>query len=404
MASNYTYDRNDIQRLTRISLNDYFFTDDMDNIPPITIDCAFDLLGQLSEKYKSCMLMQLSEPLNNFCQFLFGINLEFNQQTQEKLKDVYIRCMKEITRVEKAFTDNVRLNDKEENDIKKKINICRSILEHCYHHTQYILDAGDNIYTNPYNISSSDNDNLHTHQLLCIKLAETFRRLKYKKDLDGNIYLPIYFEITNSETGEEYKQNSFAYEKKGTIDEFIRAMMNPNTHRELWKNFTEKLGYSSYVIKQMETTHMDDFPIIKTDRHIFSCRNGVYICGPDHCRQKDGPFKGQMRPIFMTYKEVEDKKIFKDGICAANFIDVEVDQQTINAVNNFELKDLKPQEELVKIFKDQDIPMEAIMWIFIMLGRLVYEVCECDRWEIIPFIKGHGGTGKSTIGNLILSI
>ena len=36
-------------------------------------------------------------------------------------------------------------------------------------------------------------------------------------------------------------------------------------------------------------------------------------------------------------------------------------------------------------------------WMYILIGRLLYEVNELDQWQVMPFLKGQAGTGKSTI-------
>ncbi len=115
MASyyNYTFERTGVERLDKIDLKEYFHTDDTDNIPPITIKCAINLLDKLCEKYKTCIIMQIEESLKYLCLFLFGTLLEFNQKTQNNLNDVLIKCENEIKRVEEAFYDNVRLKKKE---------------------------------------------------------------------------------------------------------------------------------------------------------------------------------------------------------------------------------------------------------------------------------------------------
>lgn len=37
-------------------------------------------------------------------------------------------------------------------------------------------------------------------------------------------------------------------------------------------------------------------------------------------------------------------------------------------------------------------------------GRMFYDVNERDTWQVIPFLKGVAGTGKSFIINILLSI
>jgi hypothetical protein len=43
------------------------------------------------------------------------------------------------------------------------------------------------------------------------------------------------------------------------------------------------------------------------------------------------------------------------------------------------------------------LPIEAQKWIFIFMGRMLHELNKFDQWQVILFIKGKGGTGKSCL-------
>ena len=44
------------------------------------------------------------------------------------------------------------------------------------------------------------------------------------------------------------------------------------------------------------------------------------------------------------------------------------------------------------------LPPEVQRWIYIFLGRLLHDLNHHDSWQIMPFLKGKAGTGKSAIG------
>lgn len=45
-----------------------------------------------------------------------------------------------------------------------------------------------------------------------------------------------------------------------------------------------------------------------------------------------------------------------------------------------------------------------IRWLFIFIGRLFYETNSADSWQVIPFLKGVAGTGKSTVIKVVQAI
>ena len=59
---------------------------------------------------------------------------------------------------------------------------------------------------------------------------------------------------------------------------------------------------------------------------------------------------------------------------------------------------------LDQIFTFQRWDEEMITWMFVFIGRMFYDVNERDTWQVIPFLKGVAGTGKSFIINILLSI
>jgi len=45
-------------------------------------------------------------------------------------------------------------------------------------------------------------------------------------------------------------------------------------------------------------------------------------------------------------------------------------------------------------------PLEAQRWVYVFLGRMLHALGTYDSWQIIPFFKGRGGSGKSTVAHV----
>jgi NOL1/NOP2/fmu family ribosome biogenesis protein len=46
-------------------------------------------------------------------------------------------------------------------------------------------------------------------------------------------------------------------------------------------------------------------------------------------------------------------------------------------------------------------PIEAQRWVYIFMGRMLHGLKEQEEWQIIPFLKGRGGSGKSTVATVV---
>ena len=56
---------------------------------------------------------------------------------------------------------------------------------------------------------------------------------------------------------------------------------------------------------------------------------------------------------------------------------------------------------LQQILDAQHLEEEVCCWLFVFLGRLLYATNQKDRWQVMLFIKGVAGSGKSTLGMLV---
>ena len=64
-----------------------------------------------------------------------------------------------------------------------------------------------------------------------------------------------------------------------------------------------------------------------------------------------------------------------------------------------------PEEEALpgapkKRLPGGQLPVDAQKWVYIFVGRLLHDLGAFDAWQIILFVKGKGGTGKSTIAQI----
>jgi hypothetical protein len=55
------------------------------------------------------------------------------------------------------------------------------------------------------------------------------------------------------------------------------------------------------------------------------------------------------------------------------------------------------RNECLHLIPDENEQARIVSWIYAFIGRLLYEVGQKDKWQVMPFIVGRAGTGKSLL-------
>jgi hypothetical protein len=196
--------------------------------------------------------------------------------------------------------------------------------------------------------------------------------------------------------------HTHAWRRLCSIKEFIYQNCQRHMDIEAWTWLHGQRNMELDVEKYLVEAEDIEFPELKRDRHIFSFRNGIYLAYRRNPELEDGEPDHDPRCDFLFYHELEDPQnaaTLDDSVVAINYFDVDMPMETIEGepsqipTPNFDL-----------IFTYQDIPPEALAWIYVLVGRLFYDLRELDDWEVLLFIKGVAGSGKSTLGRVIRRI
>ena len=65
-----------------------------------------------------------------------------------------------------------------------------------------------------------------------------------------------------------------------------------------------------------------------------------------------------------------------------------------------------PDDEPTQVDRVQNVvrntvPGDVQRWLYVLVGRLLFPVGQHDDWQVIPFLKGTAGTGKSSIAAIL---
>lgn len=226
-----------------------------------------------------------------------------------------------------------------------------------------------------YKFAPLDIEKLDSKQNLILYALNVLAMKQYRRYQGDKCYKKIY---------SPDNWYTHAWKKATTIDKFLHDIAKKEINGAQWKNLTSK-DNAKKTLEYLKTCEDYQFPDLKKDRHVFSFRNGVYITN----LKKDGIY-------YDYFHKYGSMPRLNDTLVSAKYFDAEF--------NNFDdvqdWRDIEtPNLEKVLRYQYQEEPEKEVIihWFYVFLGRLIFEVGEIDDWQIIPFIRGVAGCGKSTI-------
>ena len=170
-----------------------------------------------------------------------------------------------------------------------------------------------------------------------------------------------------------------------TIPEFVHSVAQKETRFEVWKNLTARAANARDAVKHLSECKDMQFPEIRKDRHVWSFNNGLFI------GKEWNPNMGKW--ISRFYKYDSDEYSYLDPtLVSSKYFDKHFEDYT--HLENW--KEI-PTPHFDSILNYQKFEEEVCHWMFVMGGKMCYDVGEIDGWQIIPFLKGIARSGKSTI-------
>ena len=241
-----------------------------------------------------------------------------------------------------------------------------------------------------------NDDSQRPHQIVLLHVLDLLAQphVRYRKSGDS-----CYSEVI---TKSKYASHAFA--KVCTITEFIYANITHEFNYPIWSLMTQSsLDGASHVAKFLEESVQSKFPELRRNRHLFAFENGLFdteqVAFYPFAERNDweaiaAAATHRLRPHYPKFVAVPPART----AVATNYFAVEFDAHTLTDADDF--MDIDPSsiacDDALKIIEDQALDTEAIVWFFVFLGRLMYDVGTHDNWQLIFFLKGVAGCGKST--------
>jgi len=180
---------------------------------------------------------------------------------------------------------------------------------------------------------------------------------------------------------------TYAWKKEVSIERLVYKYCKKELNYEQWHNLTVDKTNARNSISFLSKTDDPQFQELVKNRSVFSFQNGVYLA--KNYNSTTGKYYDRFYK-YGTYPSLEN------NIVAAKYF-----KKNFNMYENLENWYDIPTPFLQSIldfqFSDESEYIEISKWMYIMIGRMLYEVGDLDDWQVIGFIKGIAGTGKGTI-------
>lgn len=160
-----------------------------------------------------------------------------------------------------------------------------------------------------------------------------------------------------------------------TIEKFVYSCTPKESEIELWKLMTTRSNMANDLVNHLTRTRDIQFPEVRKERHMWSYRNGIL----------------RAKPVveFMDYNRSQS---LPESVATAKYFDQDFSVEWLKG----DWWDI-PTPNMQHILDHQQYDETVSRWVYAFLGRLCFDVGEIDDWQVIPFLKGLAGTGKSTL-------
>ena len=224
-----------------------------------------------------------------------------------------------------------------------------------------------------YKFTKVDFDKLKPFQKLVIKLFDVFEERNYKKV--GDV---VYSEIKTP-------HRTHAWKSVGSIQEIIHQICAMCNDYANWLLITSSKDLDKQLSNFFERTEDYRLPTLKKNRTMFSFKNGIYFSIYDYTTFTDK---------FIEYGTQEHTYLGDFEVSAKYF---EIDFTYPHENNPYNIA--TPYFD--SIFQYQQLSPDVVEVSKMLLGRMLYDVDQMDHWQVILMFIGSGGSGKSTIHNVV---
>lgn len=260
------------------------------------------------------------------------------------------------------------------------------------------LDGGAR-FLQDFQKDMEDAEDLKPQQHIILRVLRELLKRGYRKHGDqGHLYEQILTPQGHAtHAWRPVSQGAGGEENIATIESFVYEVCSKDVDRAMWLNLTYFRGnMAADVARTIAGCDDYELPRLVMSRYLFAFEDGVYDV-----------------ESMEWHPHVDDPKPLSHMEAACNYFPVRMDYQRFEGVGHkvefdncmvlspvFDWRNIETPS-FDKILTNQNLDPATKDWIYAMCGRMLYRIGEKDGWQVIPYFKGKGGTGKSTICNFM---
>ena len=227
----------------------------------------------------------------------------------------------------------------------------------------------------------TDDSKKTPYQCLLLYLLELFSEEGFTK-AGGNLYKPVFYR----------KCNTHAWKKQCTIKDYIYHKTDHKINFNQWKNATAN-GTSNInnAEKYFNEFIGPELPALNKDRHLFAFKNGNYITKYNTAEPGDTPVYVD---VFVPYGE--SHPYLNNLSVAAKYHDYIFDNYEEYSEDEW-FNIIAHCPTFKSLLDYQDFTEEVQRWCCTFMGRMCFNLGDMDNWQVLLYLLGQAGAGKSTI-------
>lgn len=234
-----------------------------------------------------------------------------------------------------------------------------------------------------FDFSFPNYDNLARYQKAVIFLLRQLSRLGYRR-FQKECYKQII-------TEEGFATHAWTH--VCSLRDFVYQSIQREVNFEQWNNVFYNPNNLRAIVNYLQEAKEVSFPDLEPDRRLWSFRNGIW----DARENKFHDYREGIKNSFLVTSKYFDLHFDYEMYAGIDSGQFGQDEDLAYAIEWFDI----PTPSFSKIMIDQGWEKIVQMYFFALCGRMMFEVGKHDDFQVLPFVKGVGGSGKSTLGKAL---